>query len=102
MTMTEERKTRGQPRGYIQYPKIMEAVKAAVTDSPKTAGEIQVEVVNALIAANGPGAIARGASKDTIRKYLNRLVEDGSIQAHQLGKSRQLTVYSRGALTPQE
>ena len=96
--MTEEKRTRGQPRGYIQYPKILAAVNAAVTDAPKTAGEIQQEVVSSLTARDGPGAVERGASKDTIRKYLNRLVDDGSIQARRVGKSGQLTVYSRAAL----
>jgi len=95
--MTEDKRTRGQPRGYIQYPKILAAVNAAVTDAPKTAGEIQQEVVSSLTARDGPGAVERGASKDTIRKYLNRLVDDGSIQARQVGKSGQLTVYSRAA-----
>lgn len=95
--MTEEKRARGQPRGYIQYPKILAAVNAAVTDAPKTAGEIQQEVVSSLTARDGPGAVERGASKDTIRKYLNRLVDDGSIQARQVGKSGQLTVYSRAA-----
>jgi hypothetical protein len=95
--MTEDKRTRGQPRGYIQYPNILTAVKAAVTDAPKTAGEIQQEVVASLTLQSGPGAVERGASKDTIRKYLNRLVDDGSIQSRQVGKSGQLTVYSRAA-----
>ena len=65
--MTEKKRTRGQPRGYIQYPKILAAVNAAVTDAPKTAGEIQLEVISTLTARDGPGAVERGASKDTIR-----------------------------------
>jgi len=50
-------------------------------------------VIQLLIEKEGFSAVERGASKDTIRKYLNKLVNDGKIQASQVGKSGQLTVY---------
>jgi len=90
---TPVKRSRGQPKGFIQYPKILEATERAVTESPKTAGEIQQEVIQLLIEKEGFSAVERGASKDTIRKYLNKLVNDGKIQASQVGKSGQLTVY---------
>jgi len=92
----EFKRNRGQPRGYIQYPAVLKEIQAVVNSTPKTAGEIQQEVIKNLVEREGSSAVERGVSKDTIRKYLNKLTETGEVVARQVGKSGQLTVYTRG------
>jgi hypothetical protein len=93
---TEIKKGRGKPRGYVEYPRLMEAIKAtlkAPDAKPMNASQIRKAV------AQGQGKKQVLPNKDTVKHYLQNLVGQGLAREIRLGdESRPMVFYEA---TPQ-